>query len=114
MTTLDVRMWQSLYGGIQDSSFLDQTFTAWRALGNPYLMGIFLALSMSAILFGLIAAAYRPRIPRGAFWAPAFGLFGASPKLYYHTRPPSLFGLFHTNRRLVRSAHKKHHKHAAS
>jgi hypothetical protein len=43
--------------------------------------------------------AYRPRLTRGSFWLPAFGLFGGTPTLYIHARPASFCGIFSHSRR---------------
>jgi hypothetical protein len=43
---------------------------------------------------------YRPRLARGSFWVPIFGLFGGKPTLYLHTRPSSFCGFFKHSRRL--------------
>jgi hypothetical protein len=61
-------------------------------------------VSIATILaIGLLIAAvlaYRPRLTRGSFWAPAFGVFGGTPRLYMHSRPASFCGVFSHSRRL--------------
>jgi hypothetical protein len=55
---------------------------------------------LALVLTAVIVLIYRPRLTRGSFWMPAFGLFGGAPTLYLHTRPSSFCGVFTHTRRL--------------
>ena len=113
MNAVDIYLWQFPGVRMQEIASLDQTLTDWRSSFNPYLLGIGVALLTGAIIFGLFALAYHPRIPRTGFLLTGFGLFGGTPTLYYHTRPPSLFGIFLKSRHRIKVVHKTHRKHAA-
>ncbi len=79
---------------IEDAfSFLTSLF---RQLSTGFGVGTVFCLCAMAVLIIL----YRPRLGRGSFWMPAFGLFGGKPTLYLHTRPASFCGFFHHSRRL--------------
>ena len=93
---------------MQDAARAEQVATAWRAAMSSYLVSIGIIVAVSVLLLGVCLVAYRPRVPRGALWTPAYGLFGGAPKLYYHSRPPSLFGIFlHSRHRISSGAHAR-------
>ena len=85
---------QYLWNQDQEAAQWDQTSTALKSFAHDFAFGIGLPVAVAAVLLIAALLLYQPRIPRGALWLPVFGLFGGTPKLYLHTRPPSFFGLF--------------------
>ncbi len=77
----------------------EKAYATLKALAHEFAFGLGLPIAVAAILVLALLLLYQPRIPRGALWLPAFGLFGGTPKLYLHSRPASLFGLFLKSRR---------------
>ncbi len=77
-------------------SFLGRFGSFFANFQTPVLIALALAL---ALLVGIILI-YRPRMSRGMIWCPFFGLFGGTPTLYLHSRPPrTLFrGWLHRRR----------------
>lgn len=61
--------------------------------------GLLTVAAIGAVLGLIIVLLYRPRVRRGGFWQPFFGLFGGAPTLYLHRRPASVLGWFWSRRR---------------
>ncbi len=61
--------------------------------------GLLTVAAVGAVCGLIIVLLYRPRVRRGGFWQPFFGLFGGSPTLYLHRRPASVLGWFWSRRR---------------
>lgn len=61
--------------------------------------GLLTLAAIGAVLGLVIVLLYRPRVRRGGFWQPFFGLFGGAPTLYLHRRPASVLGWFWSRRR---------------
>src|SRR5947207_1058988 len=78
----------------QDSDRWDQASAALKSFAHEFAFGIGLPAAVAGLIVLTVLFFYQPRIPRGALWLPLFGLFGGTPKLYLHTRPPSLGGFF--------------------
>ena len=91
---------QYLWNQGQEAAKWEQASTALKSLAYDFVLGLGLPVLVGAVLILGVLLLYQPRIPRGALWLPAFGLFGGTPKLYLHTRPPSLFGV------LLKSRHR--------
>jgi hypothetical protein len=83
--------------GRQDDVVSVLSWLLWHSL-----LGLAITSLGCACLALLVLLFYRPRLTRGSFWMPAFGLFGGTPTLYLHTRPASVCGLFTHSRRLLR------------
>lgn len=79
---------------------LDQALSAAAWLLEEVATGVGIATVVTVVLVLVVVLAYRPRMRRGSFWLPAFGLFGGTPTLYLHTRPVSFCGIFSHSRRL--------------
>jgi hypothetical protein len=84
---------------VQDAVQHEQTLSAAASFLRDLALGIAVPCSIAVLLVSLAALLYQPRIPRGALWVPAFGLFGNVPKFYSHTRPASFCGIFLKSRR---------------
>ena len=61
--------------------------------------GLLTFAAVCAVLGLVVVLVYRPRVRRGGFWLPFFGLIGGTPTLYLHRRPASLLGWFWSRRR---------------
>lgn len=90
-------VWECVY----DSTRREEAVSAAASFLVALVNGLATPLLIALILFLLAALLYRPRIPRGGLWLPAFGLFGGTPKFYTHTRPASFCGLFGKRRHRV-------------
>jgi hypothetical protein len=91
---------QVLFNRLQDSIVAEQALSAWRSsLGAFAMWGALPIVGLILLVLGVILF-YQPRVTRGSLWVPAFGIFGGHPKLYMHSRPPSLAGMF------LRSLHR--------
>jgi hypothetical protein len=107
MTPVEIQKWQFICDAIQnDAAIMARTLDAWNNFASPFLVGMCLAILIGAVISAMLAASYRPRIPRGGFFVPAFGLFGGTPKLYLHPKPSNLFGTPH------KKHHHSHHSHS--
>jgi len=107
MSALEIQLRQLLFDEVQNHALITQSLADLRMSVSPYVSGVCLALLISAAIFLLFALVYHPRTPRGGFWIPAFGIFGGAPKLYSHSRPSSLFGLFLKKRHRVAGRYVK-------
>jgi hypothetical protein len=101
---LQKHLWNQLQDGAQREqiagALISSIVHVVRGIAPPLLIGL--------LLFTAITFLYRPRIPRGGFWTPAFGLLGNAPKFYCHSRPSSFCGVFTgTRRRLAARSHRK-------
>ena len=67
-----------LWGGLQDSAQNEQTLAVFRSGLREFFSGLGWPLLIAAILFCLAIRFYHPRVPRGGFWTPLFGLFGGT------------------------------------
>ncbi|MBM3833027.1 MAG: hypothetical protein FJ403_07100 [Verrucomicrobia bacterium] len=88
-----VQIQEFVWNQIQDAIQRERTFSALMSLLIDLTRGVWLPLLVSLFLIALAVFFYQPRIPRGALWVPAFGIFGGTPKFYTHSRPASVFGL---------------------
>ncbi|MHC1769412.1 MAG: hypothetical protein AB9869_34870 [Verrucomicrobiia bacterium] len=79
---------------------LDWAISAAAWLLREVATGVGIGTAVTVVLVLVVILAYRPRMRRGSFWLPAFGLFGGTPTLYLHTRPVSFCGIFSHSRRL--------------
>ena len=79
---------------------LDRVISTAAWLLREVATGVGLGTAVALLLVFLSILAYRPRMRRGLFWLPAFGLFGGTATLYLHTRPASICGIFSHSRRL--------------
>jgi hypothetical protein len=100
------QLYQLLVNQIQENALADQVTAGYRSFLAPWFIGMLIALLVSALLLFLFLATYRPRIPRGAIWIPAYGFFGGTPKIYYHTRPSSWLGIYLPSQHRMVSAKK--------
>lgn len=76
----------------QASSSMDPLAEAFKVFGGSLAGSLGLGIIATGILMALVCLVYRPRTLRGALWVPFFGIFGGTPTLYLHTRPPSFLG----------------------
>jgi hypothetical protein len=83
-----------LWNYLQDATLREQTFSAVKSLLGDFALAVGLSFAIASVLCFAAALLYQPRIPRGALWVPAFGIFGHTPKFYCHTRPASICGIF--------------------
>lgn len=100
--SLDMTQLQQLIWSLnQDSAQREQILSGISSMFGEVARAFLLAVALGALLIALVALCYHPRIPRGGLWVPLFGLFGATPRFYTHTRPASFFGFFLKSRHRV-------------
>lgn len=102
-----VQLKQLLWACVNDATQRDEAVSEVLSLLADVAHGVAIPSLIAILLVCLVALLYRPRIPRGALWVPAFGLFGGTPTFYTHTRPASVCGFFLRSRHRVATASRR-------
>jgi hypothetical protein len=106
MTPSEAQYWHVFCNAIQtDAALAARALDSWNNVAGPFLVGLCMAGLIGLAIAAMLAASYRPRIPRGGLWMPAYGLLGGTPKLYTHSKPSNLFGMLPSWHRGRKSNH---------
>jgi len=102
-----LQLQEFLWNQVQEATQREHTLSALGSFLGDVVRGTWLPLGVAILLVPLVAALYQPRIPRGALWVPAFGIFGGAPRFYAHTRPASFCGILLKSRHRVTTRYRR-------